>query len=79
MISAINEFITNNSSTIIVVILLLVLLSTIRIVDLLKSIRDEIKFLDRRSEILLVNDELRHIPRNIKSDYFNKEIDDENS
>ena len=79
MISAINEFITNNSSTIIVVILLLVLLSTIRIVDLLKSIRDEIKFLDRRSEILLVNDELRHIPRNIKSDYFNKETEDENS
>ena len=78
MISVINEFITDNSSTIIVVTLLLVLLSTIRIVDILKSIRDEIKFLDRRSEILLVNDELRHIPRNIKSDYFNKEIEDEN-
>lgn len=78
MISVINEFITNNSSTIIVVILLLVLLFTIRIVDLLKSIRDEIKFLDRRSEILLVNDELRHISRNIKSDYFNKEAEDEN-
>lgn len=78
MISVINEFITDNSSTIIVVTLLLVLLSTIRIVDILKSIRDEIKFLDRRSEILLVNDELRNIPRNIKSDYFNKEIEDEN-
>lgn len=78
MISVINEFITDNSSTIIVVTLLLVLLSTIRIVEILKSIRDEIKFLDRRSEILLVNDELRHIPRNIKSDYFNKEIEDEN-
>lgn len=72
MISVINEFITNNSSTIIVVILLLVLLSTIRIIDILKSMRDEIKFLDRRSEILLVNDELRHIPRNIKSDDFNE-------
>jgi Na+-transporting NADH:ubiquinone oxidoreductase subunit NqrC len=78
MISVINEFITNNSSTIIVVILLLVLLFTIRIVEILKSIRDEIKFLDRRSEILLVNDELRHIPRNIKPDYFNKEAEDEN-
>lgn len=78
MISMINEFITDNSSTIIVVTLLLVLLSAIRIVEILKSIRDEIKFLDRRSEILLVNDELRHIPRNIKSDYFNKEAEDEN-
>lgn len=32
----------------------------------------EIKFLFRRSEILDVNDNLRHVPRDLKTDYFHK-------
>ena len=38
----------------------------------LKRIANEIKFLNRRSDILDVNDTLRHVPRNVTSDYFNR-------
>lgn len=39
-----------------------------------ERIINEIKFLHRRDEILLVNDNLRHIPRDLNGDYFtNKE------
>lgn len=40
--------------------------------DDLKRIAVEIKFLNRRSDILDVNDTLRHVPRNVTSDYFNR-------
>lgn len=39
-----------------------------------EKIINEIKFIHRRDEILLVNDNLRHIPRDLNGDYFtNKE------
>jgi hypothetical protein len=39
-----------------------------------EKIINEIKFIHRRDEILLVNDNLKHIPRDLNGDYFtNKE------
>ena len=38
----------------------------------LNRIADELKFINRRSDIIDVNDSLRHVPRDLKSDFFNK-------
>ena len=62
----------------------LLLLSVAALVSLamlhkdLSRIANEIKFLNRRSEILDVNDTLRHVPRDLKSDYFNGDKDSDN-
>ncbi|MBQ8922806.1 MAG: hypothetical protein IJ060_11735 [Oscillospiraceae bacterium] len=37
-----------------------------------RKIANEIKFLYRRQEIIDVNDNLRHVPRDINSDFFHK-------
>lgn len=39
----------------------------------LNRIADELKFINRRSDIIDVNESLRHVPRNLKSDFFNKD------
>lgn len=56
-----------------ILIFLALLLLNLSIVSGCKIIAKEIKFIFRRTEILDVNDTLRHVPRDLKSDYFHKD------
>ena len=68
--------IVNNYSGVICVFLLILI--TIIISSGVNRIVKELNFLYRRSEILDVNDTMRHIPRDLKNDYFNKQEGDSN-
>ena len=66
-----------NSYSGVICVFLLILIAII-ISSGVNKIVKELKFLYRRSEILDVNDTMRHIPRDLKNDYFNKQEGESN-
>ena len=63
--------VVENYSGVICAVLILILTIIVKVIG--NRIVKELKFLYRRSEILDVNDTMRHIPRDLKNDYFSKQ------